>query len=263
MIVTCPKCSRQLNVPENAGGKHVRCPLCQEVFAVPAAAVPAAQPSPRQPPPQQVQAKPSAPPPLPETREEFEEEKPRQPRERESDFGFEDQEADYQRDRLRSRPVPTVGTMAWLYVAFGVDVFLAVLLLVGNLVSASALNGRGGMDRGANVAGGLLCFLVFMALSPFVLLAGIFLGKLTNRALVITGGVMAIIIGSLATIGAVITLVAVGSLAGIAPGRLPAIFYIILYGIVLLYILVACVNFMAGIKALITVSKPEVKERFR
>jgi LSD1 subclass zinc finger protein len=33
-IVTCPGCTRQLQIPENAAGKVVRCPACQLTFAV-------------------------------------------------------------------------------------------------------------------------------------------------------------------------------------------------------------------------------------
>jgi len=297
MIVTCPSCKRQLNVPDNAGGKQVRCPICQGVFAVSVSAAPAAVPaaapppsapapkaphqqvqanpppaaraSPPSPPPEQVQTKPPAPPPLPEN-VELEEELPRRrPREQRDELDFDDRDADYERPRERPRYLPTTGTIVWLYVAFGVDVFLAVLLLVGPLVSASAAGGGGPGpgDRGATMAGGFICFSVFMALSPFVLLAAIFLGKLTNRGLVITGGVMAIIIGSLASIFGVILLIAIAGVAGMAAGaghvRVPAILYIILYATLIFYILVALVNFVAGIKALVTVANPQVKDRFR
>ena len=81
----------------------------------------------------------------------------------------------------------------------------------------------------------------------------------------ITGGVIAIIIGSLAAIGGVIMLFVALALAGLpgAAGRVPAILYIIVYAVLLFYVLVALVNLMAGIKALVIVAKPEVKERFR
>jgi hypothetical protein len=220
---------------------------------------------PSSPPPQQFQANPPAPPPLPEN-VELEEELPRRrPREPRDELDFEDQRADYQPYRDRGRPLSTGGTIVWLYVAFGVDVFLAVLLLVNSLVTASALEGPGPRDRGASLAGGLFCFLTFIALSPFVLLAAIFLGKCINRGLVITGGVIAIIIGSLAAIGGVIMLFVALALAGLpgAAGRVPAILYIIVYAVLLFYVLVALVNLMAGIKALVIVAKPEVKERFR
>ena len=73
----------------------------------------------------------------------------------------------------------------------------------------------------------------------------------SNRGLVVTGCVMAIIIGSFATIGGIISLIAVAAVAGLAraaPGGLPAIFYIIMYAVILFYVLVALVNFVAGIK---------------
>src|SRR5205085_8496305 len=44
MLIACPSCQRQLNVPDNAVGKQVRCPApdCGTIFYVPAAAPPAA-----------------------------------------------------------------------------------------------------------------------------------------------------------------------------------------------------------------------------
>jgi hypothetical protein len=46
MLIACPSCQRQLNVPENAAGKQVRCPAtdCGTVFFVPAPQVPVAPP---------------------------------------------------------------------------------------------------------------------------------------------------------------------------------------------------------------------------
>lgn len=40
MLIACPSCQRQLNVPDNAAGKQVRCPApdCGTAFFVPAAA---------------------------------------------------------------------------------------------------------------------------------------------------------------------------------------------------------------------------------
>jgi hypothetical protein len=47
MLIACPSCQRQLNVPDNAAGKQVRCPApdCGTVFYVPAAPAPAAAPA--------------------------------------------------------------------------------------------------------------------------------------------------------------------------------------------------------------------------
>jgi hypothetical protein len=60
MLIACPSCQRQLNVPENAAGKQVRCPApdCGTVFYVPAAP---AVPQPAVPQPAVLQ--PAAPPP--------------------------------------------------------------------------------------------------------------------------------------------------------------------------------------------------------
>jgi serine/threonine protein kinase len=53
-VIRCPHCSKSMQVPDNAGGKHVQCPSCKQAFAVPqlqpaavgAAAGPAAPPAP-------------------------------------------------------------------------------------------------------------------------------------------------------------------------------------------------------------------------
>src|SRR5262252_4729230 len=36
IVVTCPKCEKQLNLPNTALGRRVRCVACQEVVLVPA-----------------------------------------------------------------------------------------------------------------------------------------------------------------------------------------------------------------------------------
>jgi hypothetical protein len=67
MLIACPSCQRQLNVPDNVVGKQVRCPApdCGTVFFVPAtaptAAAPAAVPSAPVRPAKPAAAKPVAP----------------------------------------------------------------------------------------------------------------------------------------------------------------------------------------------------------
>src|SRR5688572_8801241 len=56
-VVTCPKCEKQLNLPDTSRGKRVRCMGCQEiVLASTEPPLPAAPPQPRR----------VAPPPAPE-----------------------------------------------------------------------------------------------------------------------------------------------------------------------------------------------------
>jgi hypothetical protein len=64
MLITCPSCQRQLNVPDNAVGKQVRCPAsdCGTVFFVPAAApLAAAPPAPAAPAPARAVPRPAVP----------------------------------------------------------------------------------------------------------------------------------------------------------------------------------------------------------
>ena len=37
LVTKCARCQRPLQVPDDAGGKQVRCPHCKQVFVVPAA----------------------------------------------------------------------------------------------------------------------------------------------------------------------------------------------------------------------------------
>src|SRR5436305_4190809 len=40
-VTSCPHCGKSLQIPDDAVGKPVRCPLCQQLFAVRAAPSPA------------------------------------------------------------------------------------------------------------------------------------------------------------------------------------------------------------------------------
>jgi hypothetical protein len=52
MLVKCPNCGKQLNVPDTAAGKKAKCPGCANIFEVMASsAVAAAPPAPKPPPP--------------------------------------------------------------------------------------------------------------------------------------------------------------------------------------------------------------------
>jgi predicted Zn finger-like uncharacterized protein len=48
LTIQCPHCQRSLNVPDEAAGKMVRCPACQEAFAV-AQPTPTVTPAPPEP----------------------------------------------------------------------------------------------------------------------------------------------------------------------------------------------------------------------
>lgn len=45
-VIRCPHCTKAMQVPDNAAGKHVQCPTCKQTFAVPALAVAAAPAAP-------------------------------------------------------------------------------------------------------------------------------------------------------------------------------------------------------------------------
>lgn len=45
LTVACPGCKRTLRVPDTAAGKKIKCPLCGEMFAMPAAPTAPAPPA--------------------------------------------------------------------------------------------------------------------------------------------------------------------------------------------------------------------------
>ena len=61
-IIKCPHCSKSMQVPDNAAGKHVQCPSCKKAFAVPALPGAAAPPVPAAAAPAPNGARPAAPP---------------------------------------------------------------------------------------------------------------------------------------------------------------------------------------------------------
>ncbi len=62
LVLTCPKCSQQLQAPAELAGKQVRCSKCGTIFAVGVPA-PAPAPLPAPAPPPQQPPQPAAPPP--------------------------------------------------------------------------------------------------------------------------------------------------------------------------------------------------------
>jgi eukaryotic-like serine/threonine-protein kinase len=44
-VIRCPHCTKSMQVPDNAAGKHVQCPSCKQAFAVPALVAAAAAPT--------------------------------------------------------------------------------------------------------------------------------------------------------------------------------------------------------------------------
>src|SRR5262245_17327042 len=43
-VIRCPHCSKGIQVPDNAGGKQLRCPLCSRMFIVGGQPAPAKEP---------------------------------------------------------------------------------------------------------------------------------------------------------------------------------------------------------------------------
>src|SRR5262245_52211660 len=75
IIISCPHCSQQMQLADNAAGRQFRCPFCQKPFIAPGGPPAAASKPPPPPPPKPVappppppQSKPVPPPPPPPSR---------------------------------------------------------------------------------------------------------------------------------------------------------------------------------------------------
>ena len=219
MLIACPSCQRQLNVPENAAGKQVRCPApdCGTVFFVPAAPAAAASPAPsavQAPAPRPAAPRPAAPRPI----------APAQPQPQaggapfdfggaagpQSDFGF----TDHTDGGLKGIGVRTrIGRAAgWLNLSGGS--MIAWILLLVTLVIFLTVPGWMGItmqlnERGFNGAMvGVGAVLALLDCSPFLLLpipmvviiAARMFGRSRRWGVAMTGSIISIVIGGLAVL---------------------------------------------------------------
>jgi ribosomal protein S27E len=280
MLVACPSCSKQLNVPDSAAGKKAKCPVCTKVFDIPGGVAVAVAPAPK------------APPPAPPRRDRIEDEdRPRRrPREDEEDDDDRprgkrgrDRDRDEDIDAPRGRPddreddddrpsrrrgagggvQAMAGSVAmWLKLSgFMLIVYFVVSLVNTYFTTAAAFRlvfGNGPMPPG--VSSPMAPTLIWLVVGLVILgpcLTFIFLGAsraaaTRGRGMVMAGLIIAIVLGSLIGIGAIFGLI--------------GLFTIILTFMQPIFLVVAiatCViTLLGGIKGLSIMSQPALKEAF-
>lgn len=243
MMTACPSCSKQLNVPETAVGKKVRCPGCQQVFEVGAGGKGPAQ---------HVQATPPAPRPVPARPAPVS-----RPEPEEDDFA----DMPVRSNGGGARRIASSGAM-WLRIGGIFTIVVVVLNIISQFIQPAAPQ-MGGND-GAQAAGkllGIACVFVLLVLPAIFMLIGA--GNLSNlkgRGMVVTGAVFAFIL-SVVYLGffALLLLAIIGLMSlGIPMGGV----MLILFGLAFMYLAGMILALLGGIKALTTLGRPEVKAAY-
>jgi hypothetical protein len=278
MLIACPSCQRQLNVPDNAAGKQVRCPApdCGTVFYVPAAPAPAPVPAvPQMHAPPPAPAAPPAParpvaaprpaaaaaPPSPAAAPapfDFGTSGPAGPA---ADFGFTDKtDGGLKGIGLRTRISRATG---WLNLAAGTMVLFAIFSI--GLQVASAV--MAGMRAVWPMLVGAGCTPFVLLPFPIVIVIGArMLAGGRRFGLAMTAAIMSIVVGGIALLVTLITgglSAFVGYVAvshGMHEGQ-----RILLIGECGISVISALVTFCAlygGFVAMRTLMNPEVKKTF-
>jgi hypothetical protein len=257
MLIACPTCHRQLNVPDHAAGKQVRCPVpeCGTVFLVPAGTAPVA-PAKRAVPAKPV-VKPAAPQPTAASTAPFDfaGEAAAGP---EADFGFTEHTGGVRGIGLRTR---VSRAASWLNWAAG-SMVLFCLGVIGLLVTVFVMDNTAWAYL---VAAGCVPFPLLVV--PLAIMIGARTLARTRRfAIAMTGTILCLAVG----IFALLVTLSIGVLSAIQVFRvvnhgMPSGAELSLYGtcgITTLAALVAFTSLFAGIVALRTLMNAEVKAVF-
>ncbi len=281
MLVHCPSCNKHLNVPDSAVGKKARCPGCNNVFEVAVPTAVAVTPIVSKPPP----------PPAPVADEEagqprrrsrandddLDEDRTRRSRRRDEDDDDLDGTDDDRPMRRRAGSGSVVQQVATLSKLLKIASFVLigafVIGLLNTYLTAASLrnivqgnfNVRNGpnninVNLGAltpSPVAAALFFLVGAGLVYGICLAFMFIGankatQLTSRGLVMTGVIIALVLGTLMALGAVWNLVVM--LRGIMVFSQPVT--------VLVGAGTSAMLLIAGIRGLIIMGQPAVQAAF-
>ena len=246
MLISCPSCQRHLRVPDEAAGKQVKCPSCQQVFTAGSTTTGEeiqAPPAPR----------PSAPTPPPGAIEE-------ETQSRRADGDADDGNIDL-RDDGYTRRLANIAA-AWFFAAAIVSLLVAAV----NIVMTVALGGfednlfdLGGGDEEAMIAGMICgfgcCGSLILAVVVTMIVAGLHMKSMNNKAWVVTGIVEAL--GLALFFGGGTLLNAFYMLVDAADAMDHWVPVTILLGIV-----AAVLNCIAGVKAILTLNNPAVSAEF-
>ena len=265
MLIACPSCRRQLETPDDAGARHVRCPSCQHIFAAQAAAGA-----------EQIQ---TAPAPLPPARDD--DELPRR-RERDDDDGAltdlgpaadreryrddddflrdDDGEARHGETRHGEALQRARAAARWFFAAAGVTMALTTADLVKSVtIGEVAQMPLAGPERDIALAViavvAIGCGGVLLALNVLIIIAGIKLRSLGAKGWVATGIVLAFVQVVLFAISALTEVVTVLFTPDEAMARwIPlSIAFDAISG---------TMNLVAGIKGIVTLNNAAVSSEF-
>ena len=193
----CPKCGRELKVPDELLGKKVKCPACQSVFITAAEEEPPAPPPAASEPQEGIipnRAAPEA------TEEPTEEERPRKRARRwEDDY----EEEDYSRPRSRRRraqsavagPAIALMVLGAMYICINIGILILRILNFSSAINAAPP----GVDP-ASAAGfrfgiyfGFVIELLGMLLGGTIILGAIQMKNLGNYGLAMTASIAALL----------------------------------------------------------------------
>ena len=261
MLIPCPSCQRQLNVPDNAVGKQVRCPApdCGTVFYVPAAAAPMpAAPAPRPAAPAKPAVKPGPTAPAPASSSPFDFGGGGSVAGPEADFGFtEHTDGGLRGIGLRTRISRASG---WLNMAAGSMVLYAVFLLsIGVTMTVMSRNWVG-------LAGAICVPMVLLPFPVITVLGARMLSRSRRYGIAMTAAIICLVVGALALI---VTLVIGGwsmflVYAAVSHGMASAGQFVVISacGDAVLSAVVAFAGLYGGFIALRTLMNAEVKAAF-
>ena len=245
MLIYCPSCQRQLRIPDDAVGRQVKCPSCQKVFTAGTATTG-----------EEIQAPPAPLPtsPAPPAGAFAEERQIRR------DYDIERDDIDLRDDRLARRLAG--GAAVWFFVAA-----LATLLVAATkMILLAALDdiedilldfGPGDEEAivGATICGFGCCGTLSLGVAVTMIVAGLQLKSLGNKAWVITGiaeaFAVALIFGGSTLLNAIHMLVdTADALDHWVPVKM------------LFDSLAAVLSCFAGVKAILALNNPAVNAEF-
>jgi hypothetical protein len=233
--INCPSCGRRLKLNDNLRGKQIRCPACKQVFRVQGPAAKAAPPQ-----KQAVKPRASAPPPAP---------RPPPPEvEDRDDLADVGVKADPEKQaRSIARRCGSV-----LQTAFAVNLIAFVFFVI--------LTFQAPATTGQKLTAIFIVVGVFILPVIFVLIGGILLTALRGYGLVVAGCLMSFVAAAELL---VYTIINIPRVLDLFRAGVPLNYMMIPLGLVGFSIVALVFNILGGVKGLLTLNDPVIKEAYR
>jgi hypothetical protein len=246
--IACPSCTKLLNVPDEARGRQAKCPFCASVFEVRSADATPVSDAPLPPAP----PRPAS---VPDDRYEkddsFDDRAQRRPRRGDRDISISRFESpDEEQDALYWGRRASRGAATLMYIAFALGVVLVLLSVVG-------VFGDSGRNRGDMIPFMICTIVLFLPQFAFVLVGGIFMSVVRTRGMALSGAILALTAGGLLIIMSLVFLIVLAESSG-RFNRAPAWLWLL----VLTQFIAAIMHLVAGVRALVVLSRPDVKHAF-